>query len=85
MHTKGELRQKLLRMSLKMSEENEVLRPGRYFMLKAYLMEILLLIIRELSDPIEASKGYAFESVSKKYVVERIVSYFEDHYNEKYH
>ena len=83
MHTKGELRQKLLRMSLKMSEENEVLRPGRYFMLKAYLMEILLLIIRELSDPIEASKGYAFESVSKKYVVERIVSYFEDHYNEK--
>ena len=83
MHTKGELRQKLLRMSLKMSEENEVLRPGRYFMLKAYLMEILLLIIRELSDPIEASKGYAFESVSKKYVVERIVSYFENHYNEK--
>ena len=83
MHTKGELRQKLLRMSLKMSEENEVLRHGRYFMLKAYLMEILLLIIRELSDPIEPSKGYAFESVSKKYVVERIVSYFENHYNEK--
>ena len=40
-------------------------------------------MLHELSDPIEPSKGYAFESVSKKYVVERIVSYFEDHYNEK--
>ncbi len=28
-------------------------------------------------------KGYEFESVGKKYVVEQIVSYFEDHYAEK--
>ena len=31
----------------------------------------------------EIKSGYAFESVNKKYVVEQIVSYFEDHYAEK--
>ena len=31
----------------------------------------------------ELPTGYAFESVNKKYVVEQIVNYFEDHYSEK--
>ena len=31
----------------------------------------------------ERSGGYAFESVNKKYVVEQMVNYFEDHYSEK--
>lgn len=34
-------------------------------------------------EPKEIKSGYAFESVNKKYVVEQIVSYFEDHYAEK--
>ncbi len=83
LHTTGELRQKLFRIALKVSEENEVLRPGRYFMLRAYLVEMLLLIIRELSEPMDKKTGYAFESVSKKYVVEQIINYFEDHYADK--
>jgi AraC-like DNA-binding protein len=28
-------------------------------------------------------EGYAFESANKKYVVEQIVGFFEDHYSEK--
>lgn len=52
-------------------------------MLKAYLMQLLLLVLREQSPPPQARKGYSFESVNKKYVVEQIVSYFEDHYSEK--
>jgi len=82
-HTVGELRQKLFKICSSMEAENAVYRQGRYFMLKAYLIQILLLVIREQCEPIEPAKGYAFESVNKKYVVEQIVSYFEDHYNEK--
>ena len=52
-------------------------------MLKSYLMQILLLVIREQCEPIERAKGCSFESVNRKYVVEQIVSYFDDHYNEK--
>lgn len=83
MHTTGELRQKLFRICSSMEAENAVCRQGRYFMLKAYLMQMLLYVIREQCEPVEAPKGYAFESVNRKYVVEKMVTYFEDHYNEK--
>lgn len=67
-----------------MEAENAVCRQGRYYMLKAYLMQILLLVIREECEPVENHMtGYAFESVNRKYVVEQIVNYFEDHYAEK--
>lgn len=82
-HTTGELRQKLFRICSSMEAENAVCRQGRYFMLKSYLVQMLLLVIREQCEPMVLSGGYAFESVNKKYVVEQIVNYFEDHYNEK--
>lgn len=83
LHTKGELRRKLYRIITSMQEEKAVYRQGRYFMMKAYLMQMILLVIREQCEPVELSKGRAFESVSKKYVVEQIISYFEEHYSEK--
>lgn len=83
LHTTGELRQKLFRICSSMTAENAVCRPGRYFMLKSYLMQVLLLLIREQVEPMECKTGYSFESVNKKYVVEQIVNYFEDHYQEK--
>ena len=83
MHTSGELRQKLFKLCSSMEAENAVCRQGRYFMLKSYLMQMILLVIREQCEPVERAKGYAFESVNKKYVVEQIVSYFDDHYSEK--
>ena len=83
LHTSGDLRQKLFRICSSMEAENAVCRQGRYFMLKAYLMQMILLIIREQCEPMERTGGYSFESVNKKYVVEQIVNYFEDHYNEK--
>lgn len=82
-HTTGEFRQKLLKICASMEAENAVCWQGRYFMLKAYLMQMLLLIVRQQSEPVELKTGYAFESVNKKYVVEQIISYFEDHYAEK--
>lgn len=83
LHTTGELRQKLFRLVSGMEAENEVWKQGRYFMLRSYLVQILLLLIREKEEPVKQGKGYAFESVGKKYVVEQIVNYFEDHYAEK--
>ena len=45
---------------------------------------MLLLVIREECESVENHRtGYAFESVNRKYVVEQIVNYFEDHYAEK--
>ena len=83
LHTTGELRQRLLRICSAMEAENAVRRQGRYFMMKAYLMQMLLLVIRERCEPMERPVGCAFESASKKYVVEQIMNYIEDHYSEK--
>ena len=83
LHTTGELRQRLLKICSSMEAENAVRRQGRYFMMKSYLVQMLLLIIREQCEPMERPKGCAFESANKKYVVEQIVNYIEDHYNEK--
>lgn len=83
MHTGGELKQKIFRICSSMGAESAIRWQGRYYMLKAYLMQLLLLIVREEVEPPTPRKGYSFESVNKKYVVEQVVSYFEDHYSEK--
>lgn len=83
MHTKGELRQRLYKICMSIAAENSVCQEGRYFMLKSYLVQMLLLIVREQTTPVQISSGYSFDSVNKKYVVEQIVSYFENHYSEK--
>ena len=83
LHTAGELRQKLFKLCSSIEAENAVSRQGRYFMLKAYLMQLLLTVIRDQSEPVAYTGGYSFESVNRKYVVEQIVSYFEEHYDEK--
>lgn len=82
-HTTGELHQKLFRLCSSMEAEKAVRRQGRYFMLKAYLMQMIILVIREQCEPEERAGGYAFESVNKKYVVEKMLNYFEDHFSEK--
>lgn len=83
LHTNGELRQKLFKICASMDAENTLCWQGKYFMLKSYLIQMLLLLIREQTTPVKLQTGYAFESANKKYVVEQIVSYFEDHFAEK--
>lgn len=83
MHPTVELRRKIARICTSMETENKVFREGRYVMLKAYLMQMILLIFREQCKPASSSEGYAFESVNKNRVVDKIISYFQDHYSEK--
>lgn len=84
-HTSGELKLKLSRLCVSMEAEKEFCRLGRYYMMKTYAVQMLLLLIRELEQPREMKPAgqYSFESVNRKYVVEKIIDYFEDHYEEK--
>ncbi len=83
LHTSGELRQRISRICTAMDVENAAYRQGSYYMMKAYLVQLMLLIIRERYESEEKSAVYAFETASKKYVVEQILNYFEDHYSER--
>lgn len=83
MHTTGEVHRKLVRLCASIQEENAICRQGQYFMMKSYLMQMILLVIREQFEPMERQKGYSFESVNKKYIVEQILNFFEEHYSDR--
>lgn len=74
----------LNRLAESMMAESRSTQPGRYFMLKSYLTQMILLLYREQAEQQNSTaSGFIFESTGKKYVVEKIVDYLEDHYTEK--
>ena len=68
-----------------MNKEARECGAGRYFMLKAYLIQALCMIIREQREEKQEGegKGYIFQSTGKKYVVQQIMKYMEENYQEK--
>lgn len=88
LHMPQQLRPEIFRLCMAIGKESENFKIGRYFMLKSYLIQILCLLIREMTAE-KVLKGekktdkYFFKSVSKKYVVQKITKYLEEHYREK--
>lgn len=83
LHTTGDLRQKFFKLSTSMTAENAISQTGRYLMLKSYLVQMLVLLLRTQCEPVPIDTGYSFETLNKTYIVEQLVSYLEDHYAEK--
>ena len=67
------------------SMEAELKNPqcGQYFMMKAYLIQMLCLISRSEETEEAAGKRSVFRTAGKKYVVEQVERYLEEHYREK--
>ena len=72
-----------------MEQESKTCQPGRYFMLKSFLIQVICLLCRyqkqELEEDVKRQYAprYEFKSVNKKYVVQQIMHYMETHYKEK--
>ena len=83
-HTSAKLRQEMLIHCHAMIAEKESNKPGKYFMFKTHLMQMLLLLVREMTEVEDTSqKGCNFESYNKNYAVKRIVNYLNENYSEK--
>lgn len=84
-HASGELKLKLSKLCISMEAERDTCRCGKYYMMKTYVMQLLLLILREREKPESRQENgqCSFDSVNRKYVVEKIMDYFEEHYAEK--
>jgi len=76
-------RQEVSKICSAMIKEAQSYRPGQYFMLKAYLIQLILLLVREEQDHVQEQDGFIFESPNKKYVVNQMIRYFSEHYQEK--
>lgn len=81
--TQGELKQRIFRIVSAMDTEYTNVLPGRYIMLKSYLLQLLTLIFREHTASTGGEPASPFESTGRKYLVEQIINYLEEHYNEK--
>lgn len=83
LRTGSELRQLISKHCYAMLAENDTNQVGKYFMLKAHLIQIMLLLMREIVEPKPAPEGCNFESHYKNYAVNQIINYFDEHCNEK--
>ena len=84
LHTNAELKQELTKHCYSMIAERESDQAGMYFMLKAHLMQLLLLVMREIADVEKTEqKGCNFETYNKNYAVNRIITYLNENYEDK--
>lgn len=84
LHTEGELRQEISMHCYAMIAEREGNQVGRYFMFKTHLMQMLLLVAREITVVEKPEqKSYNFESYNKSYAVNRIINYLNENYEHK--
>lgn len=83
MRTGSELKHRISKLCYAMLAENDTNQVGKYFMLKSHLIQIMLLLMRELVEPQPAQEGCNFESHYKNYAVNQIVNYLDEHCNEK--
>lgn len=81
--SQGELNYRLYSIVSSMDAENAGALPGHYIMMKSYLLQMMTLILRSTCAAGSGPAGCSFESTGKKYLVEQVLHYFEDHYNEK--
>lgn len=84
LHTTSELKQNLIMHCYAMIAEKESCNVGKYFMFKAHLMQMLLLIMREIvSEDVYEQSQCSFESYNKNYAVKQIINYLNENYNQK--
>ncbi len=83
LHTKGKTQRRIFRICEEMVKENQTRMPGRYFMLKSFLVQLLLSIVREQTGQVELAEGKEFDYAGKKDTAEKIADYLEEHYADK--
>lgn len=83
LHTSAETRQDITKHCYEMVAEQESGKPGKYFMLKAHLIQIMLLIIREMMPEEKQQLSLSFESYNRNYAVQRIISFLSENYAAK--
>jgi len=84
LHTSTETKLEISKHCYEMIAENESCQVGKYFMLKAHLMQILLLTIRDITEVADTrQKGCNFESYNKSYAVKEIINYLNENYESK--
>lgn len=80
----SEAKREVQRLCYEVQAEQEAGKPGKYFVLKAYLMQVMLIMVRETMEcPRNAYNGYNFETYGKSYAVKRIINFMSENFEKK--
>lgn len=83
LHMNDKLKHDVFQLCLAVHKEIKSALPGRYFMIKSYLIQMLCLLYREQQAAPKPGRGYVFQSTNKEYIINEIIRYMEEHYREK--
>ncbi|HHT57841.1 MAG TPA: helix-turn-helix transcriptional regulator [Herbinix luporum] len=82
--TTAEIKQKIMMHCYAMIAEKESCNVGKYFMIKTHLMQMLLLVMREIVDNEDYEQSTCnFDSYNKNHAVKKIINYLNENYNKK--
>ncbi len=77
-------KEEVKKLCYEMLAENANESFGKYFMLKAKLMQLLILMVRGIEEPPKTHiRGYNFENYNRKYAVKKIITYINENYPHK--
>ena len=79
-----EHRREIARCCYDIIEENDMAQPGRYYIIKALVIRMLVLIFRAIQGDVKNDmEGTSFSSYSKSYVARKIIDYLNENYEHK--
>lgn len=79
----NEVKREISRCCYEIIDENMAPQSGRYYLVQAQMMKILILLYRSVVEkPKDEVVGVPFESYSKSYVVQKIIQYLKANYSQ---
>ncbi len=79
----NEVKREISRCCYEIIDENMAPQSGRYYLVQAQMMKILILLYRAVAEkPRDEVVGIPFESYSKSYVVQKIIQYLKSNYSQ---
>ncbi|WP_167958352.1 AraC family transcriptional regulator [Anaerosporobacter faecicola] len=83
MHMKTHMKQEVNKICYEMLAEYQSGQPGKEFMMKAYMSQLLIQIVRGLLVKVKKMEDTSYETYNRSYAVRRIINYLNENYEQR--
>lgn len=83
MHMKSHMKQEVNKICYDMVMEYQSGQPGKEFMVKAYMTQLLVQVVRGLTMNVKKTDVEEFETYNRSYAVKRIINYLNENYEQR--
>lgn len=83
MHMKPHMKQEVNKICYDMIDEYQSGQPGKEFMIKAYMTQLLVQVVRGLTSNVQKIEVEQFETYNRSYAVRRIINFLSENYEQR--